>query len=217
MMNESNTAVEIRQSLSEHRDALLTILDANQCDEMELDDDRVLKRVKIVSSKRISKNVLLTFIESYWNEYMVKLVKKPEQIVLGQIMKDRLLGEINTVTYKGQILQKESKEAKRRPRDEPEAIKKVEIEDVQTPQQREMITELASSYDDLIQQQKQIPKRKCKSSAPVTRKKSLYISKSKAYDVLEIISTFFIDECEKGASFNSVRNRLIEFVENAFE
>ena len=220
MLNESkNTAVEIRKSLSEHRDALLSILDANQCDEMDLDDDRILKRVKIVSSKRISKTVLLAFIESYWNEYIIHLDRGTELIVLEQHMKDHLINEIDTVSYKGQILQKESKQAKRRPRDEPEEVRKVEIKDIPSSEQKKMITELAGSYDELIQQQYKIPKRKYKAShnAPVTRKKALYISKTKAYNLLERIGAFYINECEKGVSFNSVRCHLIALVDGAFE
>ena len=213
-----NSAPEIRKSLSEHRDALLTVLQGQGCDEMQLDDDHVLKRVCITSSKRISRKVVLEFIEFYWNEFMCRLGEKPEEIILSQHLKCELLNRIDTKSYKGEIVKTEPKPAPRRTHDEAEVIKKVDVGDLSIPQQQS-IQELADSYIDLAEQQSELPrKRKAlpNSSVPKSKQVRKYISKSQCYELLESISRLFISECDTGVDFNCVRARLIALIDSTF-
>lgn len=117
LQDAAEERASLKQELSLHRQALLSILDQHKVDTIPLSGTRVIRRTTITSSKRITQKLLLAFLEGYYTEIISPLGKTPDQDMLHGHLKQAFLASIDTSTHKGEVLPSESAAAQRKCRD----------------------------------------------------------------------------------------------------
>jgi len=117
LQDATSERASLKRELSLHRDGLLSFLDKHEVDIVPLSGGRVIRRTTITSTKRISKKIILSFVEGFVLQYVTPLKIRPDLDLLLGKMKQNFLIMIDTSTHKGEVLSSESPAALRKNRD----------------------------------------------------------------------------------------------------
>ena len=117
LLDATSERASLKQELSFHRDGLLSFLDKHEVDIVPLSGGGVIRRTTITSTKRISKKIILSFVEGFVLQYVTPLKIRPDLDLLLGKMKQNFLIMIDTSTHKGEVLSSESPAALRKNRD----------------------------------------------------------------------------------------------------
>ena len=114
----SERVAAVRGDLAACRKVLLHAL--GDYDVISLDTERVLRKIEVVSSRRITKKLMLTVLE----EVVLEMLRRPsmarDAMMLFGEAKQRLIHHVDRITANGNVVLASSKEAKRRRRDSDE-------------------------------------------------------------------------------------------------
>lgn len=265
LQDAAEERASLKRELSLHRQALLEVLDRHGVDTIPLSGTRVLRRTTVTSTKRITKTLLLAFLEGYHAEFVSPLGKRPDPCMLLGHMKQAFLAKVDTSTDKGEVLPSDSAAAQRKCRDgTPLRVGGALLATAE-------VTALAESFEALLERlgelQATIPRKRRRDDvageSPVDKdpppvanpgagdgamsasspsgalptdpagettpaprpparrggkptRKTLYISKSIAYSLLEQVARLLVDTFTPHAPWGSVEAAIVDIVEAVF-
>ena len=149
----------VRGDLSCYRKVLLEFLDRVHCDIVELDAERSICRVAIVSSRRITRAVIIGVIENVLRGVETAQGKMDAMLLQG-LCKQELLRQVDKTTFVANVLPSSSAEARRKRRDEAEVVRGgPELVDDTTREVCELMRRQIATRDELLEQVRATTKR----------------------------------------------------------
>ena len=117
----SDELASVRGDLSNCRKALLQLLLDTGCDVIQLDEERVIRKTEVVTSRRITKQLMLEVLQELVGQLQGE-TRRLDPVSLFGIAKWTLLRHVDRSIPNGNVVPTDSKEAKKRRRDSAELV-----------------------------------------------------------------------------------------------